>query len=128
MLVPTAKVASEAPGPSKVQVYPDPLPKVVVPISVVSSAIDMTPPASEVSMPVAVPMMDRVPPKTVVDDPVSPAKMMEELVSSLLSTEVPKVVVKELPDMTRPVPVKSVIVSPPTVTDPKTADPVTRRF
>ena len=114
---------------SKVQVIADPLPKVEDPISVVSRLMVKVPaPLSEVSMPFVPPDTVRVAPKAVVDEPESPAKVIVELVSSLLSMDVPRVVTSVLPATERPVPANSVIVSPPMVIAPKDAVPETERF
>ena len=114
---------------SKVQVSADPEPKVVEPISVVSRLISRVPdPLSEVSMPLVPPATVRVAPKAVVDEPLSPAKVIEELVSSLLSMEVPRVVTSVLPATERPVPANSVIVSPPILMAPGKNEPETERF
>ena len=109
---------------SKVQVIADPLPKVEEPISVVSRLIVKVPdPLSEVSIPLVPPATVRVAPKAVVEEPESPAKVIVELVNSLLSIEVPRVVTSVLPATESPVPVKSEIVSPPTVSEPAATEP-----
>ena len=111
---------------SKVQVIAEPEPKVDVPISVVSRLMIKVPaPLSEVSMPFVPPDTVRVAPKAVVDEPESPAKVIVELVSSLLSMDVPRVVTSVLPATERPVPAKLVKVLPPTVKEPTEAEPVT---
>ena len=114
---------------SKVQVIADPEPKVVVPISVVSRLMSKVPlPLSEVSIPFVPPATVRVAPKAVVDEPESPAKVIVELVNSLLSIEVPRVVTRVLPATERPVPARLVKVLPPMVKDPTLAEPVTLAF
>ena len=114
---------------SKVQVIADPLPKVEEPISVVSRLMVKVPdPLSEVSIPLVPPATVRVAPKAVVEEPESPAKVMVELVSSLLSMEVPRVVTSVLPATERPVPARLVKVLPPILIAPKDAVPETERF
>ena len=111
---------------SKVHVIAEPAPKVVVPTSVESKLIVKVPALlSEVSMPLVPPAMVLAVPKDVDEDPRSPANVIVELSSSAFEIVVPKDEVKEFPDITRPVPVKSEIVSPPTVSEPAEADPVT---
>ena len=104
----------------------DPEPKVVVPTSVESKLMVKVPALlSEVSMPLLPPAMVLAVPKEVDEDPRSPANVIVELSSSAFEIEVPSDEVSELPDITSPVPVKSEIVSAPTVKDPAEADPVT---
>ena len=110
---------------SKVQVMALPDPKVEVPISVVSRlTIKVPDPLSEVSIPFVPPEMVLVAPKAVVDEPLSPAKVMVELSSSVFEIDVPRVVTSVLPATESPVPAKLVKVLPPTVKDPTEADPV----
>ena len=126
---PKVIVVSVPADESKVQVIAEPAPKVVVPTSVESKLIVKVPALlSEVSMPLVPPAMVRADPKEVDELPRSPANEIVELSSSAFEIEVPRVVVREFPLMARPVPVKSEMVSPPTVKDPAEADPVTTAF
>ena len=114
---------------SKVQVIADPEPKVVVPTSVESKLIVSVPALlSLVSIPFVPPAIVLAVPKEVDELPRSPAYEIVELSSSAFEIEVPKKAVRELPLKTRPVPVKSDIVSPPTVIEPALTDPVTLAF
>ncbi|QQR64001.1 hypothetical protein IPH70_00475 [Candidatus Roizmanbacteria bacterium] len=83
---------------------------------------------SEVSIPFVPPEIVLVAPNAVVEEPKSPAKVIVELSSSPFEIEVPRVVTSVLPAALSPVPVKSVMVSPPTVSDPAETEPVTVRF
>ena len=111
---------------SNVHVIAEPAPKVVVPTSVESKLMVKVPALlSLVSIPLVPPAMVRAVPNEVDEDPRSPANEMVELSSSAFEIEVPSEEVRELPLITRPVPVKSEMVSPPTVKVPALADPVT---
>ena len=128
-MLPKVIVVSVPADPSKVQVIADPEPKVVVPTSVESKLIVRVPALlSLVSIPLVPPAIVLVVPREVDELPRSPANEMVELSSSALEIEVPSEEVRELPLMTKPVPVKSEIVSPPTVRVPAEADPVTTAF
>ena len=122
-------VVSVPAEPSKVHVIADPAPKVVVPTSVESKLIVKVPALlSEVSIPLVPPAIVLAVPKDVDEDPRSPANEMVELSSSAFEIDVPSDEVRELPDITRPVPVKSEMVSPPTEIDAAETDPVAVTF
>ncbi|QQR63998.1 hypothetical protein IPH70_00460 [Candidatus Roizmanbacteria bacterium] len=75
------------------------------------------------SIPFVPPEIVLVAPNAVVEEPKSPAKVIVELSSSPFEIEVPSVVTSVLPAALSPVPVKSVMVSPPTVSDPAETEP-----
>ena len=129
VLFPNAIEVSVPAEASKVQVKADPDPHVVDATSVESKLMVKVPALlSEVSIPLVPPAMVRVPPRVVVEEPRSPAKVIEELVSSELSMEVPKVVVSAFPTTESPVPANSVMVSLPILMAPGKNDPETERF